>query len=410
MSHIAGSVEKRKPACGHTSGSAMRPHLTNVSASDLPAAAFTAVVASIVVLCTVHALASSRGRASLVMWLLASVTWTLAVVATIHPAWFAPAGRALLAAPALAAMCNWCAMRRLIPTVHEDSLSFGSNALPLLLIAVAGLAPAAVGASNDPLPNLPSASVAVAVCLGAVAVKTSEVRIRIWIVAKFIVLAGGGVWVYWAGRSAVGPAPTAALGYAWVMTLTGLFFGIHQANEHRMLIKRAGKDELTGLNRRQALIDHVRSLGLAPGSRVAVIMIDADHFKRINDSYGHPAGDAVLAQLGRLVRESVRDVDLAARYGGEEFCVVLPETEVEGARTVAERLVESVRRTTITLDDGATLRITVSAGFAVGLAAELEQCFRWADSALYRAKAQGRDRVTGPLTGAGSLDRPRASA
>lgn len=127
--------------------------------------------------------------------------------------------------------------------------------------------------------------------------------------------------------------------------------------------------------------------------RAAVMMVDIDHFKPINDTHGHAAGDEVIRAVGALLRDTMRVHDLPARYGGEEFCVLLPDTDAAGAMTLAERLRERVARAV--LDARRGLRATVSIGVAELAPADGTRA-EWvarADQALYRAKQSGRDRV-----------------
>jgi len=127
----------------------------------------------------------------------------------------------------------------------------------------------------------------------------------------------------------------------------------------------------------------------------ALVMFDIDHFKKINDSYGHQAGDAVIQQTAELVRQSTRDADIAGRYGGEEFVVLLPDTDSEGAVTFAERLRQSIEAHEV-VHEGRSIRFTVSLGIADlseptnGYAQLIER----ADIALYSSKASGRNQVT----------------
>jgi diguanylate cyclase (GGDEF)-like protein len=131
--------------------------------------------------------------------------------------------------------------------------------------------------------------------------------------------------------------------------------------------------------------------------KLAVLAMDLDRFKEINDTYGHPVGDAVLVEFASRVREVTREVDLAFRQGGEEFVVLLPETDAAGGAKVAERLCAAVRDQTFDVEAGdgprEAIRVTVSAGIAVypdhgGSVAEVLEA---ADDALYAAKAAGRD-------------------
>lgn len=169
------------------------------------------------------------------------------------------------------------------------------------------------------------------------------------------------------------------------------------------------QDELTGLaNRRaleQMLADEV-ARALRHGRPLSILMADADHFKKINDTYGHRAGDTVLRELARLLTEKLRSIDKPARYGGEEFFVMMPETSVAEARLVAERIRSSIEEHTFVVDPEddeppIPLRLTVSLGVA-GLpesASTLEAMVEIADRALYDAKHQGRNRtvVAAPL-------------
>src|SRR5204863_10164224 len=119
-------------------------------------------------------------------------------------------------------------------------------------------------------------------------------------------------------------------------------------------------------------------------------MFDIDHFKDINDRYGHLCGDAVLAAVGARMREVLRGNDLKCRYGGEEFLVLLPETPMEGARRVADTLQRALAEMAVRWND-ATLNITASFGVTTALPSDVDShgIIGRADAALYRAKAQG---------------------
>jgi diguanylate cyclase (GGDEF)-like protein len=129
-------------------------------------------------------------------------------------------------------------------------------------------------------------------------------------------------------------------------------------------------------------------------SSLSFLMIDADHFKMINDEHGHLAGDQVLKEISRIIQENVREIDIVGRFGGEEFCVVLPDTDLEGAIVVAERIRKSAEKRTIKAYDSA-LRVTLSIGLSMfpsdGIV--VEELMDKADWALYRAKSQGRNCV-----------------
>ncbi|MBI3932743.1 MAG: diguanylate cyclase [Acidobacteria bacterium] len=157
------------------------------------------------------------------------------------------------------------------------------------------------------------------------------------------------------------------------------------------------RDPLTGLFNRRYLEESAEGAvrrSLRSGRPIAVVMLDLDHFKALNDEHGHAAGDAVLQELGVLLLGLVRAGDIACRYGGEEFVLILPEASLSDAHGRAEGLRESVTQLQVRLPKG-TARLTASLGVAAlpehGTAAEA--LLRAADAALYRAKAEGRNRV-----------------
>ncbi len=186
------------------------------------------------------------------------------------------------------------------------------------------------------------------------------------------------------------------------------------------LAAQAATDPLTGLlNRGQLDARAVEALALARrhGRPLAVLMVDIDHFKRINDTYGHQAGDATLREVARRIRRVSRASDIVGRYGGEEFVLLLPETDADGALAMAEKIRREIGTWPIVLSDvlpptapttleaGAAaaqasagrreVRIQVSVGVACATAQMLDPAalYAAADRALYRAKAAGRNRV-----------------
>jgi two-component system cell cycle response regulator len=158
----------------------------------------------------------------------------------------------------------------------------------------------------------------------------------------------------------------------------------------------AYRDELTELpNRRGASrqIDVLLSRARRHGHQLALLIIDADRFKVVNDRHGHAVGDIVLRELAARLRERVRREDVVGRWGGEEFVVALPETTPDGAAAVAESLREAIALTPIESGEGLRLEVTVSIGVAAWTGQELQDLVDRADRALYAAKAAGRDRV-----------------
>ena len=176
---------------------------------------------------------------------------------------------------------------------------------------------------------------------------------------------------------------------------------VHRLRESREELERLSvTDELTGLaNRRRLTTELERELRRSErhGHPFSILMLDVDRFKRFNDSYGHPAGDALLKRLASTLLKSVRDVDTVARYGGEEFLVMLPEAPAADAARIAERIRAAREADRFTPDGGSgDVNVTVSVGYAVfpddaKTAAALIEA---ADQALYRSKESGRNRVT----------------
>ena len=159
----------------------------------------------------------------------------------------------------------------------------------------------------------------------------------------------------------------------------------------------AATDPLTGAFNRRYFFDATEKLILSQRSTdasLSLIMIDIDHFKQINDKYGHPAGDQVLRELTDLTRNLLRDADLFVRFGGEEFVIALPNASATDAMTIAERLCAQVSSTTFD-PQGIALSVTISCGVAQHRTSErsIEAAIKRADTALYAAKAQGRNRV-----------------
>jgi len=172
--------------------------------------------------------------------------------------------------------------------------------------------------------------------------------------------------------------------------------------ENARLIESATIEGLTGLLRREAILERLDAelrRALRYRRPMAVGMIDLDHFKNVNDQYGHLAGDAMLKRVAGALARGLRTADSLGRYGGEEFLLVMPETELEGATQVAEKLRERVEDLRVAMADGSKPRVTLSIGLAQLGDADLpahptaRELIAAADRSLYRAKKAGRNRV-----------------
>lgn len=164
------------------------------------------------------------------------------------------------------------------------------------------------------------------------------------------------------------------------------------------LERLSSTDTLTGLDNRRHIEEQLRQqCGAARRRRepFAVLVLDLDHFKQVNDTYGHPVGDQVLAEFAQRLRRELRAEDIACRWGGEEFLVVLPRTGLADATSVAERIRSATAATPIQAG-GREVRITVSGGCAIGPDGSAEDLVRTADGFLYKAKQEGRNRIIAP--------------
>lgn len=165
----------------------------------------------------------------------------------------------------------------------------------------------------------------------------------------------------------------------------------------RQFEQAALNDALTGLRNRRWLdqtLPRIVQRHLHAGEPLCIAAMDVDHFKSVNDRFGHPAGDAALAQVGLLVRGNLRPSDFAARTGGEEFVLVFPQTALPGAIHAAERLREAIASAPFGHDGRALPRITASLGLAaLERSPDPVELLARADAALYRAKHAGRNRT-----------------
>jgi diguanylate cyclase (GGDEF)-like protein len=181
-------------------------------------------------------------------------------------------------------------------------------------------------------------------------------------------------------------------------------FCVENTVNRARLLRSGFTDVLTGWNNRRYLsVRLVEELARARRDRSGLVclMLDVDHFKSVNDTWGHAAGDTVLRELAQRIESQVRASDVAARYGGEEFVVLLPDTEVASARLLAERIRKAISATPFDLPSGETVTVTASIGISevhpdhgeADLKTVGDSLVARADVALYAAKSAGRDRV-----------------
>ncbi len=183
---------------------------------------------------------------------------------------------------------------------------------------------------------------------------------------------------------------------------TGTVVIIEDVTNRKLMEKElkilATTDPLTGVRNRRSFVQAFEqefSRSKRHNRHLALLMMDIDHFKNINDSYGHDLGDKVLKYLAEESLGILRDFDLFGRWGGDEFIVLFPETDIRQAAAVAERLRSSLTRLKLNGDNGDSVKFTVSIGLAAAtdINIQLDDVIKNADEALYRAKAQGRNRV-----------------
>lgn len=178
--------------------------------------------------------------------------------------------------------------------------------------------------------------------------------------------------------------------------ICALVYPLRNALMYKRALDTALKDPVTGINNRAALnatIDREVNLSHRHGYALSVIMLDLDHFKRINDEHGHLAGDTVLRTVAGRITDCTRGSDMVFRYGGEEFTVVLSNTDIDGAALLADRIRKTIA-TTPTIIDGFEIAVTVSMGVSTLEAGDsAATLLSRADAALYDAKTAGRNRV-----------------
>jgi diguanylate cyclase (GGDEF)-like protein len=178
--------------------------------------------------------------------------------------------------------------------------------------------------------------------------------------------------------------------------LCALVYPLRNALLYRRALETAYKDPVTGVNNRMAFEQSLArevELSQRHGTQLSLLMLDVDHFKQVNDRYGHVFGDSVLRAMAEVVLSCTRISDIVFRYGGEEFSLLLSRTDLAGAHCLGERICEAVRSTPF-VHEGVSVHLSVSIGVAERRMSEPGTVLvQRADAALYRAKSGGRDRV-----------------
>ena len=194
-------------------------------------------------------------------------------------------------------------------------------------------------------------------------------------------------------------------GLLFVAGVSMAFFSMVHDRQRREALERARRDGLTGLYTRAAFFEMAEEIdGLEEAQSYAIVMVDIDNFKSINDAFGHASGDVALAHAARLIANSVRLSDLAGRYGGEEFCILLRDCGEQDAALFAQRLVVEASQQEVRIQGAREARsagFTLSAGYASRIAdptgtsrsETLREVIERADQALYRAKRGGRNQA-----------------
>lgn len=320
------------------------------------------------------------------------------------PGWAALlGGNALLMAglAGFASAVSWYLLNRGLPAWHLGLLLAALLAVPGVLEVPTPVCAGAMSAAMGAL-LLPTALAALR--LGG----RGEQSFRV--VALMLGLADAALWLRaghalgWA-RATPGEAEpwqtwSSAIFMGAFMAVLAAGFGFVLANFERMasqMRKLASVDGLTGAanhNTTVSLLAHALERGRREGQPVGFVMLDLDHFKRVNDKHGHAVGDQVLKAVAACARARLRGSDVLGRLGGEEFGLVLPATGAAGARHLAEQVRQAVQALELQGDGGRPLRVTLSAGVAEAARGDTpETLMHLADKALYQAKQKGRNRV-----------------
>jgi diguanylate cyclase (GGDEF)-like protein len=201
-------------------------------------------------------------------------------------------------------------------------------------------------------------------------------------------------------RGGLIPSLSSLLAHGITLAMSLGFLLMHRERQEQEIERLAMTDSLTGVYNRRTLFElgeKELSRSRRTGSSLSLIILDLDHFKRINDKYGHLGGDAILLRFVEVVRGCLRQSDVLTRYGGEEFCILLPDVGVAGAKVVAERIRSTIEASTFFVG-AVPLTVTASVGVAAlptgSAAITLSSLVQRADQALYIAKRDGRNRVS----------------
>lgn len=302
----------------------------------------------------------------------------------------------LVVLPSILTFPGWQAVRRELSWTWESWTTFAHKVAPVIalaLSAVAGVLVGGPGALAFPVPALLWCALSYSVFSTAVltmgmcgwllvAISTGTVQLP---VPDDVVSASTSIRLGVA-LLALGPLTVASVNVARTEVLARLTYA-------------ASHDSLTGVLARQAFMLLGSQLVAARqtlSGPVAVLMLDVDHFKQVNDRFGHAFGDKVLVEFSATVNSSLRPADLLGRTGGEEFAVVLPDTGQANAERIAERIRRAVEGTIVMSPNGQPHAVTVSIGVAVagpGVRTTLDRLLSQADARLYSAKMQGRNRI-----------------
>ncbi|WP_106419401.1 GGDEF domain-containing protein [Salinicola tamaricis] len=305
----------------------------------------------------------------------------------------------------LSLVCSWSGIRLFYRRCIDPRLLGAMLALPLLLFAVLDLCQVALNYRRLVIAlvcTLPACLTVFEIIRPASERLFSPIVVALAFTAYAVALVGTGVALVLdltlPTLEAVNYPSFAVDRVASILVYFG-YIAMAGERANRALRQQAETDQLTGLANRhgaQRALDRLevaRKAG-AEEVRISVLLADIDHFKRINDTYGHEVGDAVIVAVAARLQGAVRDGDVAVRWGGEEFLVLLPATDAAAAQTTAERLRDAVIRTPVHTA-GHDIPVTLSIGIAEAAPGgdTLSATIVNADRALYRAKRQGRDRV-----------------